>query len=280
MTTVLACRREAQLALRLAESDTADLDAQTLLAHVLGVDRAFLFAHADDRLTETQAAAFRSALERRAAGEPIAYITGRKGFYDLDLLVSPAALIPRPETELLLEEALRLSEERPAISVADIGTGSGALAVTFARQRPAATVFATEICGEALAIARGNAQRSGVTMNAFQGDLAAPLIERGIRVDLLMANLPYIAADELDALAVSRFEPRLALDGGPDGLLLIRRLLSQTPAVCHAGAWILLEIGAGQGEAVARLVKGRLDVDCDILKDYAGLDRIARIRLP
>ena len=116
MTTVFACRREAQSALECADSETAELDAQTLLAHALGVDRAFLFAHADERLTEAQLAAFRSALERRAAGEPIAYITGSKGFYDLDLLVSPAALIPRPETELLLEEALRLTEERPAIS--------------------------------------------------------------------------------------------------------------------------------------------------------------------
>ena len=259
---------------------TADLDGQTLLGHVLGVDRAFLFAHADERLTEAQLAAFRSALGRRAAGEPIAYITGRKAFYDLDLLVSPAALIPRPETELLLEEALRLSEERPALSVADIGTGSGALAAAFARQRPAATVFATEICAEALAIARANAEGSGVEMTAFQGDLARPLIERGIRVHLLMANLPYIATGELDALAVSRFEPRLALDGGPDGLRLIRRLLAQAPAVCQAGAWVLLEIGAGQAEAVAGLAARRLDVDCEILKDYAGLDRIVRLRLP
>ncbi len=280
MTTVFACRREAQSALECSDSETAELDAQTLLAQALGVDRAFLFAHADERLTEAQLAAFRSALERRASGEPIAYITGSKGFYDLDLLVSPAALIPRPETELLLEEALRLTEERPAITAADIGTGSGALAVTFARQRPAASVYATEICPAALAIARENAQRSGVTVAAFRGDLAAPLIARGIRVNLLMANLPYIATGELDALTVSRFEPRLALDGGPDGLCLIRRLLAQAPAVCRAGAWVLLEIGADQGEAVTQLVKRGPDLDCEILKDYAGLDRIARIRLP
>ena len=117
-------------------------------------------------------------------------------------------------------------------------------------------------------------------MTLFQGDLAGPLIERRIEVDLLLANLPYIAADELETLDVSRFEPRVALDGGADGLESIGRLLSQIPAVCRAGAFILLEIGASQGEAVAQLVQDRLGVDCEILQDYAGLDRIARFRVP
>lgn len=269
--------RRAKQALK--ASETADLDAQALLSHTLGVDRAFLFAHAETALSDSQAAAFQSAVARRAAGEPIAYITGVKGFYDIDLTVTPDVLIPRPETELLLEEALRLTENSPCATVADIGTGSGALALSYARQRPAASVYATEISGGALAIARYNGERIGVKVSFLEGDLAEPLIERGIRVELLMANLPYVAAEDLAMLAVSRFEPRLALDGGADGLDLIRRLLRRIPAVCGAGAYVLLEIGAEQGEAVIKLVYECLRAQCDILPDYAGLDRIAQFRI-
>lgn len=256
-----------------------DLDAQVLLAHSLDVDRAFLFARPEHLLTDAQYGAFWSAVGSRAAGEPIAYITGAKGFYDVNLQVTPAVLIPRPETELLLEEALRLSNERPNLTVADIGTGSGALAVAFARQRQDARVCATEISRDALAIARGNAKRNGVKPTFLEGDLAEPLIQRRIKIDLLLANLPYIASDELASLEVSRFEPRLALDGGMDGLAFIRRLLTQIPSVCREGAYVLLEIGADQGESVARLVEERLGSRCDILPDYAGLDRIARFRV-
>lgn len=275
--TIGAALRAARLAL--ASSDSADLDAQALLAHTLGVDRAFLFAHAEVSLSDSQSAAFGAAVARRAAGEPMAYIRGLQGFYDIDLLVTPAVLVPRPETELLLEEALRLTAKKPGATVADIGTGSGALALSFARQRPQANVCATEISAAALRIARGNAERIGVDILMVDGDLAQPLIARGIQVDLLMANLPYISSDELGTLEVSRYEPRLALDGGRDGLELIRRLLAQIPAVCQSGALVLLEIGADQGNAVARLVYERVGANCDILPDYAGLDRIARFRL-
>ena len=273
ITSIRSALRAARLALE--SSDTADLEAQALLSHTLGVDRAFLFTHAETSLSDSQLAGFQSAVARRAAGEPIAYITGVKGFYDIELLVSPAVLIPRPETELLLEEALRLTECRSGVTVADIGTGSGALALTFSRQRPAAKVYASEISRAALAIARKNAERNGANVTFLEGDLAEPLIERGIQIDLLMANLPYISSAELAALEVSRFEPRLALDGGADGLAPIRRLLEQIPSVCSEGAWALLEIGADQGEAVANLVRDRVGARCDILPDYAGLDRIA-----
>ena len=236
----------------LDSSDTPDLDSQVLLAHFLDVDRAFLFAHPEQTLSELECAAFRGAVHRRATGEPIAYITGVQGFYDIDVQVTPFVLIPRPETELLLEKALRFSEDSPDLIVADIGTGSGALAVTYARHRPDATVYATEVSRDALAVARGNAERNGVKPTFLKGDLAEPLIKRVIKVDLLMANLPYIASDELATLEVSRFEPRLALDGGIDGLALIRQLLTQIPFVCRKGALVLLEIGADQGEYVAR----------------------------
>ncbi|MDE2637075.1 MAG: peptide chain release factor N(5)-glutamine methyltransferase [Chloroflexota bacterium] len=276
-STIRAAMRAARTTLD--SSDSPDLDSQVLLAHSLDVDRAFLFAHPERTLSERECGAFLDAVNRRAAGEPIAYITGAKGFYDIDMQVSPAVLIPRPETEHLLKEALRLSEDRPDLIVADIGTGSGALAAAFARHRPKSNVYATEICADALAVARGNAERNGVNPTFLEGDLAEPLIQRAIKIDLLMANLPYIASDELAALAVSRFEPRLALDGGIDGLALIRRLLMQIPSVCRADATVLLEIGADQAESVARLVGERLGSRCDILLDYAGLDRIVRFQV-
>lgn len=263
----------------LSRSPSAALDAQVLLAHALQVERAFLFAHGEVAVSPAQQRALLALLQRRAAGEPIAYITGSKGFYDVELAVSPAVLIPRPETELLLEAALHITAGQRTRAAADIGTGSGALAIAFARKRPDCAVFATDISAVALDIARANAARLRARVSFLQGDLALPLSARGIQVELLLANLPYIASAELPQLQVSRYEPRLALDGGADGLRLIERLLSQLPAVCAPGAWVLLEIGADQGERAAALLRARLGLDCAILPDYAGLDRIMSFQL-
>ncbi len=273
MTTIQTALHAAYTAL--AASDTAALDAQLLLAHSLDVERAYLFAYGEQPLTAAQRRQFQAMLTRRAAGEPIAYILGRAGFYDLDFIVSPAALIPRPETELLLEDALRLIPASAAITVADIGTGSGALAIAFARPRPQCQVYATDISAAALELARRNATDNATPVNFLRGNLAQPLIDSGITVALLMANLPYIKTDELKRLPVGRYEPRLALDGGADGLRLFRALLEQLPLVCQPGATVLLEIGAEQGAAVAALARDRLGVACTISPDYAGLDRIA-----
>lgn len=277
MTSVRAALQTARATL--ACSDTADLDAQVLLAHVLQVERAFLFAHGEYLLDTVQRRMFQSFLERRAAGEPIAYILGAKGFYDLDLIVTPAVLIPRPETELLLEEALRLTEQTPEANTADIGTGSGALAVTYALQRPQSKVYASDVSEEALDVARNNAAHQSAKVSFYRGNLAAPLLERRIKVDLLMANLPYIASEALDQLPVSRWEPRLALDGGADGLALIRELLTQAPSVCRSGANVLLEFGADQADAVSQLIRDCLLTDCTVLQDYAGLDRIVHFQI-
>ena len=264
---------------KLAQSDSPDLDARVLLAHVLDVEPAFLFAHGEVPLTPAQLSAFQNALARRAAGELIAYIIGRKGFYDLDLITTPAVLVPRPETELLLEEALRRAAPDCELIVADIGTGSGALAIAFARQRPRSPVYATDISAAALAIARRNAERYGVDVAFMLGNLAQPLIDAGIQVNLLMANLPYIARAELKRLAVSRHEPRVALDGGVDGLDCIRELLTQIPHLCRAGALVLLEIGADQGDAVTQLIQAGLGLSSRIIQDYAGLDRIVHFQI-
>ena len=235
---------------------------------------------ASERQVQVKCAGSRICYGGGRAGEPIAYIIGKKWFYDLELMVTRAVLIPRPETELLLEEALSLTAESPHCQAVDIGTGSGALALAFARHRPGARVIATDICPDALKVARQNARLHDLTLEFLHGDLARPLIKRGLKVDLLMANLPYIASDELARLEVSQYEPQRALDGGRDGLCCIRRLLPQLPQVCRGGAMALLEIGAGQGREVAALVREALSLPCDILPDYAGLDRIARFQFP
>ncbi|MDE2651864.1 MAG: peptide chain release factor N(5)-glutamine methyltransferase [Chloroflexota bacterium] len=264
---------------RLANSDSPDLDAQLLLMRALHVERVFLFAHPEHELSPARRCLYQHWLQRRATGEPVAYILGVAGFYDIELSVNPSVLIPRPESELLLEEALRLTAHAPAAVVADIGTGSGALAIAYKRRCSQATVYATDISAAALETAKFNARRNGVSLQFLRGDLGLPLSERGIQVDLLMANLPYIASEDLPQLAVSAYEPRLALDGGLNGLGCIRALLSQVAAISAPGAHILLEIGAGQGQAVQRLAQEVCGLEAAILRDYAGLDRIARLRI-
>jgi len=264
---------------QLTQSDTASLDAQVLLCFVLNVERSYLFAHDDETLSPEQVNQFEALIKRRAGGEPIAYIVGKKGFYDIELTVTPDVLIPRPETELLLEDALRLMKATPDCTVADIGTGSGVLAITFAKHMPQSRVYAVDLSEQALAVATQNIQENYVSITTYHGNLAQPLIDHTINVDLLMANLPYIRTDEMATLAVSKHEPHMALDGGADGLDFIRELFVQLPEVCRDGAWILLEIGAEQGDALKALVREQFDVDCDILQDYAGLDRIGRFQL-
>lgn len=267
---------------RLADvSPSPSLDAQVLLATLLDVSRAHVIAHPERVLTSEQASQYASWIKRREQGEPIAYILGRKAFYDRELIVTSDVLIPRPETELLLEEALSFAQASHAAGTAvDVGTGSGALAVTFAAHLPAWKVYATDISSKALAVAKINAESVPSTITFFDGDLLMPLIVDSIRVDLVMANLPYIASDEVPTLAVSHYEPVLALDGGADGLVLIRQLLEQAKIVCNPGALILLEIGADQGAAAQSAALTIFpDANVIVLKDYAGFDRIVRIEL-
>jgi release factor glutamine methyltransferase len=278
-------------------STSASLDAQLLLAEVLGCDRAHILAHPETVLTPAQVAQVQAFVARRAGSEPMAYILGRKAFYDREFVVTPAVLIPRPETEHLLEMALAFVRQHPALddalsrgqalpcpatetlNVVDVGTGSGALAVTLAHA-PGATVYATDTSPDALAVARLNAQKHNVEVVFFEGDMLLPLIEADIRVDLIMANLPYIATDDMPALAVSKHEPHQALDGGAEGLDLIRRLLSQAPGVIRTGGMILLEIGADQGAAVQQLAQEMpTPPSVTVHKDYAGQDRVVRIRV-
>jgi release factor glutamine methyltransferase len=261
-------------------STSASLDAQLLLAEVLAVNRAHILARREKVLTPDQTQNYASLVARREQGEPIAYILGRKAFYDRDFVVTPAVLIPRPETEHLLEIALTYANDHPHATFVDVGVGSGAIAVTLAANVPSATVYATEISPDALAVATENAQIHQANVRFFAGDLLAPLIERNVQINCVMANLPYIKSVELSSLDVSKFEPKLALDGGVDGLDDIRRLLAQCPTVCRPSTLILLEIGADQGEATRKLaVETLASQSVEIIKDLAGHDRVARIQL-
>jgi release factor glutamine methyltransferase len=253
------------------------LDAELLLAHVLDLNRAALFTWPDRRLTPKELTRFRDLVVRRAAREPLAYIVGHREFFGLDFRVDPRVLIPRPETELLVEHVLRLAERMDsAIRIADVGAGSGAIAVSMAVRLPGATLYALDDSAGALALTAENARRHGVAarVHCLEGDLLEPLPEP---VDLITANLPYVATEEWQHLIpeIREYEPRAALDGGPDGLNLIRRLLAMAPARLEPGGMVLLEIGASQGEAVTGLARAHFPrADIAVVQDYAGLDRL------
>jgi len=258
-------------------SDSEPLDATVLLAHVLGTDRAALITHPERTLTPDQSTRFHDLVTRRAAGTPVPYLTGTRAFYGLEFAVTPDVLIPRPETEHLIEAALAWARERRDLRVADVGTGSGAIAVTLATQLPEARVWAVDISPAALAVASRNVDRYdlGKRVQCVRGDLLEPLSAAGLKIDLIAANLPYIALDDLGSLPVALHEPRLALAGGADGLDMIRRLLDQAPGVLAADGLLLMEIGAGQGARVCALAEAAFPgARVRLVADYAGHDRV------
>jgi release factor glutamine methyltransferase len=267
----------------LAETpDSEPLDAPVLLMHVLGIDRAALLTHPEQTLTPEQIVLYRELITRRAAGVPVPYLTGKRAFYDREFIVTPDVLIPRPETEHLIESALQWARARETkrLRVADVGTGSGAIIVTLAALLPAARAWAVDVSAAALEVARQNAICHGMAdrITFVQGDLLQPLITMDQRVDLITANLPYIASDELNTLPVGKHEPRLALDGGADSLDLIRRLLEQAPSALAADGLLLMEIGAGQGAHVCKLAEAAFPgARVLVIPDYAGFDRIVRV---
>jgi release factor glutamine methyltransferase len=253
--------------------------AQALLAYVVGRGRAWLLAHPEAPLSGAQAAQLAALLGRAAAGEPLAYLVGEREFCGLTFEVTPDVLIPRPESEALVEVALEWVHERgksdPAI--VDVGTGSGAIAITLATRLPQARIAAVELSAPALAVARRNTQRHAVAnrVSLVRGDLLASLAGP---FDLVLANLPYVGTAELAALEVGRWEPRLALDGGVDGLDLVRRLLLLAPARLASGGRLALEIGADQGERVVALCREAFpQAAVRLERDLAGLDRIALV---
>ena len=281
--TVTQILARAALALTPA-SATPRLDAELLLAHVLGWTRARLLAAGREALTPEQQATFGALVARRQNLEPVAYITGYREFYGLEFEVTPATLVPRPETELLVDLALqhvrqRTTGNKQPLRVADIGTGTGCIAVGFAVNYPQARIVAVDLSPAALAVARRNVARHGLAERVMllEGDLLAPLT---VPIDLLLSNPPYVVMDEIDE-NVRRHEPHLALDGGAGGLEVYRRLLAQAPAKLAVGGTIMVEIGAWQGAAVAELGGSHFPYACiAIHQDLAGHDRVVVIEQP
>ncbi|MGV8942695.1 peptide chain release factor N(5)-glutamine methyltransferase [Thermomonas sp.] len=250
-------------------------DAELLLAHALGKSRSWLFAHTEDPVGEDAHANFLSLLQRRVAGEPVAYLIGSQGFWTLDLQVGPATLVPRPETELLVELALARIPVDAVVRVADLGTGSGAIALSIAKERPRAQVVATDASPEALKAARGNAARNHIANAEFRcGDWLNSLA--GERFEVIASNPPYIAdGDPHLQQGDLRFEPAMALSCGPDGLDAIRMIVAGAPACLHAGGWLLLEHGWEQGEAVRGLLLDAGFVEVRTVRDLENRERVS-----
>lgn len=235
-------------------SDSPRLDTELMLARALDVPRSYLFAHPEDSLDPAALERFSTAVERRVNGMPIAYITGEKEFWSMILIVSPATLVPRPETEVLVDQALQRIPQAENISVLDLGTGSGAIALVIARERPHCDVTATDVSDAALAVARENANRHALPNIEFLcGDWTAPVADR--LFDLIVTNPPYVPSDDPD-LENLKYEPQLALAAGDDGLDAIRRISVEAKSVIRKGGALLIEHGANQKEELARILSG------------------------
>ncbi|BCX05635.1 MAG: release factor glutamine methyltransferase [Candidatus Roseilinea sp.] len=285
----------------IAQLDAARVDAPTttarlLLAHVLDKPKEWLIAHDDVHLDAAAQQRFRSLLQRVAAHEPLAYVLGHREFYGLDLIVDRRVLIPRPETEMLVELALDelkienaklKSDDMPTFSILDVGTGSGAIPIAIAKHAPDGRILATDISADALAVARLNAERHGVAdrITFLRADLLEGLV---VLPPVITANLPYVMREEIEGLPpeIQAHEPRVALDGGEDGLALVRRLVEQiasrvvaAPDQAPLPRAAFLEIGASQGPAALAAAQAILPrAQAEIKKDLAGLDRVLAIR--
>jgi release factor glutamine methyltransferase len=250
-------------------------EASSILAHVVGRDRSFLIAHAEDALNDDQCESFRSLIERRAGGQPLQYLTGHQEFFKLDFEVTPSVLIPRPESELIVEAALELLRDEPEPRVMDIGTGSGCLAISLLHEVPAAVAVATDVSPAALRIAQRNAQRHGVAdrLALLGSDCFSALAAQG-SFSLIASNPPYIADADLQNLQREvNYEPRAALAGGPDGLSVIRRLLLEARPFLRSGGYFVFEIGFRQSEDVERLIDRRFWKLIEIRTDLQRIPR-------
>lgn len=260
------------------------LDAEVLLAHVLGVERITLYLEFDRPLTAGEVSSFRRLVKRRADHEPLQYITGKQEFWSLEFTVNPHVLIPRPESELLVEHALRVcgelnKGEEGGLRILDLCTGCGAIAVSIAKELPQAQVWATDCSGEALTVARINTERHGVAsrVKLVRGELFEPLRSQGSKFHVIVSNPPYVATEDLETLPrqVRDYEPRQALDGGPGGMVFIERIIKEAPDFLAPSGRVMIEMDARQ-TARARELVGSVSAyrAWDVIKDYGGLDRV------
>lgn len=263
-----------QLQTHLVSSNSASFEAQLLLQHVLAVNRAWIIAHAGDTLTLEQAATFEKLLQRRINGEPMAYILGEREFYGLTLKVSPDTLIPRPDTETLVEAALNTLPHDQKLAVLDLGTGTGAIALAIAKHRPHAQVMAVDFSENALAIAQQNAQNLSIANVTFLHSHWYEAISAQ-RFDVIVSNPPYIEEHDLHlSLGDVRFEPKSALTSGIDGLDDIRHIVTQSPNYLKLQGWLMLEHGYNQAEAVAALLVQAGFKNISHALDLAGIKRV------
>ncbi len=265
----------------LAHQDITDsgLESELLVRQVLGISRVELYQDLDRELSLREETDFGRLISRRLSGEPVAYITGHREFYGLDFCVDPSVLIPRPETELLVEKVLELAQKRPVATIADIGTGCGAIAVSLALNLPQTRVYATDISASALRVALGNCRKYGMEDRVclLSGNLLDPLPEP---VDLMVANLPYLRQAEVCREGMADFEPELALNGGWDGLEKIRSLCFNLRAKLYPGGALLLEVGMGQSRVVVDLLYNLFPgARVETIPDLSGIDRVVSLTL-
>ena len=276
MPTRGEARARATEALRRAGAPTPALDADVLLAYALGVPKEALVAHPEVELGPDDDQRLDVLIAKRADGVPVAYLRGFKEFYGLRFAVDPRVLVPRPETEILVD-AVRAHVGDRALTVLDVGTGSGAIAIALAVCAPALRLIATDVSAAALVVARANAEAHGVGIDFRRGDLLAPVTER---VDVVAANLPYLRDDDLEQLAADRtslaFEPQVATVAGPDGLALVRRAIADLPRVLARDGSAFFECDPPQVAAIAALLA--VLGPTDVIQDLAGLDRVVRMR--
>jgi release factor glutamine methyltransferase len=261
-------------------SESPRLDAEVMLAHALKCQRVELYTHFNDEVAEPARKGFRELVLKRAGGSPVAYLVGRKEFFSLTFAVSPDVLIPRPESEFVVTEYLAVSHGLESPRCVDVGTGSGCLAIASAHRQPQARFVAIDISKRALAVAQANAAQLGVAdrIDFRLGDRLAPLEGEGA-FDAIVANPPYIATDQIDQLeaGVKDYEPRLALDGGPDGLAMVSRLIEEAPAYLRPGGHLILEIGSAQEAPVRALIEGQPSLRlAPTVYDHAKHPRVIR----
>ena len=260
--------------------ERARRDAELLLMHLLKRSRALLIAHNDELLADELSVSYTELLERRRKGEPIQYITGETEFYGLPFLVTPDVLIPRPETEHLVEKVIELASDFAAPRIVDVGTGSGAIAVALAHKLPHASITATDISLRALALAEENAKSNGASIRFLVGDLLAPT--EGERFEIIVSNPPYVAMSDRDSLDVEvrDYEPALALFAGEDGLEVYRRLIPAAFEALTPGGFLVLEIGYSQSPAITELLTCSGFQQIEFVPDLQGISRVACARRP
>jgi len=259
--------------------DDASLEAEILLRHVLNISRPQLYQELDADLSKTDEDSYSQLIARRQQGEPSAYITEHREFYGLDFYVDRNVLIPRPESELLVEKSLEIASSRDIATVVDVGTGCGAIAISLAKRLTGIKIYATDISLAALKVAERNCRRHGVTdrIELLHGDMLEPLPGA---IDLIIANLPYVRKSEVPDSGPLSFEPVLALDGGGDGTAMINGLCLQALSKISPGGVMLLEIGEGQADAVTDIIQDAFSsARIEVTGDYAGIDRVVGVYL-